>query len=83
MFQDVDKEFPELVEKSGTHLSVNYAGLVPILIEALKELDYLCGLARCELKASDELLEKYDVLVSRYDALHKDLSNLEMMMSVM
>ena len=71
------------MEKSGTFLSVNYAGLVPILIEALKELDVLCGLARCELQATDKLLEKYDVLISRYDSLHKDLGNLETKISVM
>ena len=74
-------EFPELVDKSGAYLSVNYAGLIPVLIEALKELDVLCGLARCELKASDELLEKYDALLVRYDDLRNDLSDLEMKIS--
>ena len=38
--QDVQKVFPELVTKDGNEmLAVNYQGLVPVLINALKEQD--------------------------------------------
>ena len=38
--QDIQKVFPELVKESGDEkgtLSINYQGLVPILINAIKE----------------------------------------------
>jgi hypothetical protein len=35
--QDIEKVFPELVSESNGIKSVNYQGLVPILINALKE----------------------------------------------
>ena len=37
--QDIEKVFPELVSESHGVKSVNYQGLVPILINALKEQD--------------------------------------------
>jgi hypothetical protein len=36
--QDVEKVFPELVNIDGFHKSVNYNGLVAVLIEAIREL---------------------------------------------
>ena len=35
--QDIEKVFPELVSESNGIKSVNYQGLVPVLINALKE----------------------------------------------
>ena len=35
--QDVQKVFPELVSESNDVLSVNYQGLIPVLINAIKE----------------------------------------------
>ena len=35
--QDIEKVFPELVSESHGVKSVNYQGLVPVLINALKE----------------------------------------------
>ena len=35
--QDIEKVFPELVSESHGIKSVNYQGLVPVLINALKE----------------------------------------------
>ena len=38
--QDIQKIFPELVKESGDRkgtLSINYQGLIPILINAIKE----------------------------------------------
>lgn len=36
--QDLEKVFPELVKQSNTHKSVNYNGIIGVLIEAIKEL---------------------------------------------
>ena len=35
--QDIEKVFPELVSESNGIKSINYQGLVPVLINALKE----------------------------------------------
>jgi hypothetical protein len=35
--QEVEKIFPELVKQSDTHKTVNYNGLIGVLIEAIKE----------------------------------------------
>ena len=51
---------------------MNYIGLIPVLIEAMKEMDVLCGRTRCELQVADELHEKYLMLTERYDKLNKD-----------
>jgi hypothetical protein len=37
--QDIEKVFPELVSEINGIKSVNYQGLVPVLINALKEQD--------------------------------------------
>ena len=37
--QDIEKVFPDLVSESNGIKSVNYQGLVPVLINALKEQD--------------------------------------------
>ena len=39
--QDIEKVFPDLVSESNGIKSVNYQGLVPVLINALKEQDVL------------------------------------------
>jgi hypothetical protein len=39
--QDIEKVFPELVSESNGIKSVNYQGLVPVLINALKEQNVL------------------------------------------
>ena len=39
--QDIEKVFPELVSESNGIKSINYQGLVPVLINALKEQDVL------------------------------------------
>lgn len=36
--QDVQKHFPEIVHTQDDHLTVNYARLSAVLIEAVKEL---------------------------------------------
>ena len=37
--QDIEKVFPELVIETNDIKSVNYQGLVPVLINAIKEQD--------------------------------------------
>jgi hypothetical protein len=52
--QDIEKVFPELVSESNGVKSVNYQGLVPVLINALKEQDNKMN----EQEARIERLEK-------------------------
>lgn len=57
--QDIEKVFPELVstDENG-YLSVDYQGLIPVLIEALKEQQLIINKQREELeKVLDELKE--------------------------
>ena len=35
--QDVQAVFPELVDKTGEYMAVNYQSLIPVLISALNE----------------------------------------------
>ena len=60
--QDIEKVFPELVSESNGIKSVNYQGLVPVLINALKEQDTKMNKQQAEI---DELKEMVQALVSR------------------
>jgi hypothetical protein len=60
--QDIEKVFPELVSESNGVKSVNYQGLVPVLINALKEQDAKMNEQQSEI---DELKEIVQALVSR------------------
>jgi autotransporter adhesin len=60
--QDIEKVFPELVSESNNIKSVNYQGLVPVLINALKEQDAKMNEQQTEI---DELKEIVQALVSR------------------
>jgi hypothetical protein len=60
--QDIEKVFPELVSESNGIKSVNYQGLVPVLINALKEQDAKMNEQQTEI---DELKEIVQALVSR------------------
>ena len=53
--QDVQKVFPELVSESNDILSVNYQGLIPVLINAIKEQQQELN----KLKAVESELELY------------------------
>ena len=59
--QDIEKVFPELVSESNGVKSVNYQGLVPVLINALKEQDAKMNEQQTEI---DELKEMVQELVS-------------------
>ncbi len=50
--QDLQKIFPELVEKdSSGYFSVDYIGLIPVIIEALKEQDSIISTQNIQIKA--------------------------------
>jgi hypothetical protein len=57
--QDIQKVFPELVsEDNNEMLAVNYQGLVPVLINALKEQDG-------KMKEQDDKISRLEVLVEK------------------
>ena len=57
--QDIQKVFPELVsEDDNQMLAVNYQGLVPVLINALKEQD-------TKMKEQEKRLEKLEKLINQ------------------
>ena len=60
--QDIEKVFPELVSESNGVKSVNYQGLVPVLINALKEQQAEIDTYRDEVS---ELKDMVQALVSR------------------
>ena len=61
--QDIEKVFPELVSESNGVKSVNYQGLVPVLINALKEQQAEID----RLKTQEERLERLERLVAAMD----------------
>ena len=61
--QDIEKVFPELVSDSNGIKSVNYQGLVPVLINALKEQQEEID----RLKTQEERLERLEKLVAAMD----------------
>jgi hypothetical protein len=59
--QDIQKVFPELVsEDDNQMLAVNYQGLVPVLINALKEQD-------TKMKEQGKRLERLEAIISNMD----------------
>jgi hypothetical protein len=63
--QDIEKVFPELVSESNGVKSVNYQGLVPVLINALKEQQKEIEILKKQQAEIDELKEMVQALVSR------------------
>jgi hypothetical protein len=59
--QEIQEVFPELVsEDENEMLAVNYQGLVPVLINALKEQD-------AEMKEQEKRLERLEAIISKMD----------------
>ena len=59
--QDIKEVFPELVsEDANEMLAVNYQGLVPVLINALKEISL-------KFKEQEKRLERLEQLVAQLD----------------
>ena len=69
--QDIKEVFPELVsEDDNEMLAVNYQGLVPVLINALKEQDDKISNQQVEinrLKEQEKRLERLERLVAQLD----------------
>ena len=64
--QDIEKVFPELVSESNGVKSVNYQGLVPVLINALKEQDTKLNKQQAEinrLKEQEARIERLEKLL--------------------
>ena len=59
--QDIEKVFPELVTETNDIKSVNYQGLVPVLINAMKEQD---DMIRQQQKEIDELKAMVTALIN-------------------
>ena len=62
--QDIEKVFPELVSESNGVKSVNYQGLVPVLINALKEQQTEIEILKEQQAEIDELKEMVNQLTA-------------------
>jgi hypothetical protein len=60
--QDIEKVFPELVSESNGVKSVNYQGLVPVLINALKDQD-------SKMKEQDNKINEQEARIERLEKL--------------
>ena len=65
--QDVQKVFPELVSESNGIKSVNYQGLVPVLINALKEQDAKMKEQESKYLEQEKRLERLEHIISEMD----------------
>ena len=63
--QDIEKVFPELVSESNGVKSVNYQGLVPVLINALKEQD-------SKMKEQENKINEQEARIERLEKLLLD-----------
>ena len=60
--QDIEKVFPELVSESHGVKSVNYQGLVPVLINALKEQDSRLSKQQSEIEILKQQQSEIEIL---------------------
>ena len=65
--QDIEKVFPELVSESNGIKSVNYQGLVPVLINALKEQDAMMKEQEIKYLEQEKRLGRLERLVAAMD----------------
>ena len=65
--QDIEKVFPELVSESHGVKSVNYQGLVPVLINALKEQDVMMKEQESKYLKQEKRLDRLERLVAAMD----------------
>ena len=63
--QDIEKVFPELVSESNGIKSVNYQGLVPVLINALKEQQNEIEILKQQQSEIDELKTMLKTLIEK------------------
>ena len=63
--QDIQKVFPELVSTDDRDmLAVNYQGLVPVLINGLKEQDAKMKEQDAKMKEQQKRLERLEAIIS-------------------
>ena len=66
--QDIQKVFPELVSTDDKEmLAVNYQGLVPVLINALKEQDAKMKEQDAKMKEQEKRLERLEAIISKIE----------------
>ena len=68
--QDIEKVFPELVSESNGIKSVNYQGLVPVLINALKEQDVKMKEQQMEIESlryQEKRIDRLEKLIAQLD----------------
>ena len=63
--QDIEKVFPELVSESNGVKSVNYQGLVPVLINALKEQDSRMNEQDAKLNKQQAEIDELKAIVTK------------------
>ena len=63
--QDIEKVFPELVSESHGIKSVNYQGLVPVLINALKEQDSKMNEQESKLNKQQAEIDELKAIVTK------------------
>jgi hypothetical protein len=63
--QDIEKVFPELVSESNGVKSVNYQGLVPVLINALKEQDSKMNEQDAKLNKQQAEIDELKAIVTK------------------
>ena len=67
--QDIEKVFPELVSESNGVKSVNYQGLVPVLINALKEQDSKMNEQENKMNEQEAKLNKQQAEIDELKAI--------------
>lgn len=69
MAQDLQKIFPELVkENSDGYLAVNYSGMIPVLVEAIKELKTEINTLKTQLSDKSNEIKNHDLRNEAADA---------------
>ena len=63
--QDIEKVFPELISESNGVKSVNYQGLVPVLINALKEQDNKMNAQEAKLNKQQAEIDELKAIVTK------------------
>lgn len=68
--QDLQKTFPELVkENSDGYLAVNYSGMIPVLVEAIKELKAEINQLKSQLNSTSSDEKNLDINATQSGAL--------------
>jgi hypothetical protein len=68
--QEIEKYYPELVSTDDKGLkSVNYAGLLPLLLQSIQELDALQHAQRLSLEENNNLIRLFEKEVEQLEAM--------------